>query len=305
MPIATTRRSPRRSIGGGQLPTALIFIGPALILIGLLIVYPAIRTIYNSFYSVSGIGFNAPQVFVGWQNYSDVFTDPNIQTAIKNNILWIVVVTPLTVVLGVVFAVLFDKVRYEAVAKSIVFIPMAISATAAGVIWTLMYADDPNVGTFNAILNWFHAGPISFLGNGSFADWALFGAQIWMSLGFAVVVLSAALKSIPADINEAALIDGANSWQIFSRITVPLMWPTIMVIATLTMIGVIKVFDIVIVMTGGGPAGSTEVLATRMYEEAFKFFNPGHGSAIAVILLIAVLPVMALNIRRFQMEGQR
>jgi alpha-glucoside transport system permease protein len=305
MPAVMTRRPRRRAIGGGQLLTALIFIGPALILIGFLIVYPAIRTIYNSFYSVNGIGFNAPTVFVGWQNYSDVFTDPNLQTAIKNNILWIVVVTPLTVVLGIVFAVLFDKVRYEAVAKSIVFIPMAISATAAGVIWTLMYADDPNIGTFNAILNWFHAGPISFLGNASFADWALFGAQIWMSMGFAVVVLSAALKSIPADINEAALIDGANAWQIFSRITVPLMWPTIMVIATLTMIGVIKVFDIVIVMTGGGPAGSTEVLATRMYEEAFKFFNQGHGSAIAVILLIAVLPVMALNIRRFQMEGQR
>jgi alpha-glucoside transport system permease protein len=182
---------------------------------------------------------------------------------------------------------------------------MAISATAAGVIWTLMYADDPNVGTFNAILNWIHAGPISFLGQANFADWALFGAQIWMSMGFAVVVLSAALKSIPADINEAALIDGANTWQLFSRITVPLMWPTITVIATLTMIGVIKIFDIVIVMTGGGPAGATEVLATRMYTEAFKNVNTGYGSAIAVILLIAVLPVMALNIRRFQSEGPR
>jgi alpha-glucoside transport system permease protein len=126
-----------------------------------------------------------------------------------------------------------------------------------------------------------------------------------MSMGFAVVVLSAALKSIPADINEAALIDGANAWQIFSRITVPLMWPTITVIATLTMMGVIKVFDIVIVMTGGGPAGATEVLATRMYTEAFKNVNTGYGSAIAVILLVAVLPVMALNIRRFQSEGPR
>jgi alpha-glucoside transport system permease protein len=290
---------------GGNLLTALAFVGPALVLIGFLIVYPAIKTIINSFYQVNGIGFNAPQAFVGWQNYSNMLTDPNMQTAIKNNILWLVVVTPVTVVLGVVFAVLFDKVRYEAVAKSIVFIPMAISATAAGVIWTLMYAPDPNVGTFNAILSWFQAGPISFLGNGTFADWALFGAQIWMSMGFAVVVLSAALKSIPADINEAALIDGANAWQIFSRITVPLMWPTITVIATLTMMGVIKVFDIVIVMTGGGPAGATEVLATRMYTEAFKNVNTGYGSAIAVILLVAVLPVMALNIRRFQSEGPR
>jgi alpha-glucoside transport system permease protein len=305
IPTATTRRPPRRAIAGGQIPTALVFVGPALILIGFLIVYPAVKTIINSFTQVNGIGPNAPQVWVGWQNYSDLLNDPNLQTAIKNNILWLVVVTPITVVLGVVFAVLFDKVRYEAVAKSIVFIPMAISATAAGVIWTLMYADDPNVGTFNAILNWFHAGPISFLGNASFADWALFGAQVWMSMGFAVVVLSAALKSIPTDINEAAIIDGANAWQVFSRITVPLMWPTITVISTLTMIGVIKIFDIVIVMTGGGPAGATEVLATRMYTEAFKNVNVGYGSAIAVILLIAVLPVMALNIRRFQSEGRR
>lgn len=306
MPVAAVgKRRPRRSALGDNLLTALAFVGPALLLIGFLIVYPAIKTIINSFYQVNGIGFNAPTSFVGWQNYSNMLSDPNLQTAIKNNILWLVVVTPVTVVLGVVFAVLFDKVRYESVAKSIVFIPMAISATAAGVIWTLMYADDPNVGTFNGILNWFHAGPISFLGNATFADWALFGAQIWMSMGFAVVVLSAALKSIPMDINEAAMIDGANAWQVFSRITVPLMWPTITVIATLTMMGVIKIFDIVIVMTGGGPAGSTEVLATRMYTEAFKNVNTGYGSAIAVILLVAVLPVMALNIRRFQSEGAR
>lgn len=306
MPIAAVgKRRPRGSAFGGRLLTALAFVGPALVLIGFLIVYPAVKTVINSFYQVNGIGFNAPTSFVGWQNYTDMLSDPNLQTAIKNNILWLVVVTPVTVVLGVVFAVLFDKVRYESVAKSIVFIPMAISATAAGVIWTLMYADDPKIGTFNAILNWFHAGPISFLGTASFADWALFGAQIWMSMGFAVVVLSAALKSIPMDINEAAMIDGANAWQVFSRITVPLMWPTITVISTLTMIGVIKIFDIVIVMTGGGPAGSTEVLATRMYTEAFKNVNTGYGSAIAVILLIAVLPVMALNIKRFQSEGAR
>jgi alpha-glucoside transport system permease protein len=305
VPATTVMLPGRRGFRPSQYLTVLLFVGPALILIGVLVIYPAIKTIINSFYTTVGIGYNAPTSFSGWTNYQNLFSDPNMQTAIKNNILWLVVVTPVTVILGVVFAVLFDRVRYEGVAKSIVFIPMAISATAAGVIWVLMYADDPNVGTINAILGWFHAGPISFLGDTSFVNWALMGAQVWMGLGFAVVVLSAALKSIPGELMEAARIDGANEWQTFSRITVPLMWPTITVIITLTMIGVVKIFDIIIVMTGGGPAGASEVLATRMYTEAFKNANFNYGSAIAVILLIAVTPIMLINIRRFRTEGPR
>jgi len=282
-----------------------MFVGPSLVLIGLLVVYPSVRTIYNSMTSTNGIGFNVATTFVGFDNYRTMFNDPALGTAIRNNILWLVIVTPLTVVLGVVFAVLFDKVRYEAIPKSIVFIPMAISATASGVIWRLMYADDPNTGTINAILGWFRVAPISFLGDSNFVNWALFGAQIWAGLGFAVVVLSAALKAIPAELTEAARIDGANALQIFRHITVPMMWPTITVIATLTMIGVLKIFDIIYTMTGGGPAGASEVLATQMYTQSFTNFNQGYGSAIAVVLLIAVLPIMAINIRRFRTEGQR
>jgi alpha-glucoside transport system permease protein len=131
------------------------------------------------------------------------------------------------------------------------------------------------------------------------------GAQVWMGLGFAVVILSAALKAIPKDLTEAAKIDGANEVQIFSRITVPLMWPTITVIITLTMIGVLKIFDLVYTMTSGGPAGSSDVLALEMYNQAFANANIGVGSAIAVVLLIAVIPIMALNIRRFRAEGPR
>jgi alpha-glucoside transport system permease protein len=207
----------------------------------------------------------------------------------------------------VIFAVLFDRVRYEAVAKSIVFIPTAISATAAGVIWKLMYADDPHTGTINAILQRIipNFQGISFLGSTSFVNFALMGAQVWISLGFAVVVLSAALKAIPRDLTEAARIDGATELQIFRRITVPLMWPTITVIGTLTMIGVLKIFDLIYTMTGGGPAGASTVLALRMYLESFANANPGYGSAIAVVLLIAVIPIMALNIRRFQSAGSR
>ena len=295
----------RRGFKPSSYFNVLLFVGPALILIGVFIVYPTIKTIYLSFQQTVGIGFNAPSQFVGWGNYQDIFTDSQIHTAIINNILWLVIVTPVTVVLGIIFAVLFDKVRYESVPKSIVFIPMAISATASGVIWRLMYADDPNTGTINAILGWFKGGPISFLGDTSFVNFALMGAQVWMGLGFAVVVLSAALKAIPADLNEAARIDGANELQIFFRITIPMMWPTITVIITLTMIGVLKIFDLVYTMTSGGPAGASDVLAVEMYFQSFKNANTGYGSAIAVILLIAVIPIMALNIRRFRAEGPR
>jgi alpha-glucoside transport system permease protein len=291
----------------GQLLKLLLFLGPALILIGVLVVYPAIKTIYLSLYTQTGIGFNAPLQFVGLGNYQQMLQDSQLQTAVLNNILWLVVVTPATVILGVIFAVLFDRVRYEAIPKSIVFIPMAISAVAAGVIWRLMYADDPHTGTINAFLSLFipHFSGISFLGSTSFVNFALMGAQIWTSLGFAVVILSAALKAIPTELTEAARIDGANELQIFARITVPLLWPTITVIATLTMIGVLKIFDLVYTMTNGGPAGASDVLALEMYFQAFKNANPGYGSAIAVILLIAVIPLMVINIRRFRVEGPR
>jgi alpha-glucoside transport system permease protein len=307
VPGATVVLPGRRGIRPSRLISTLLFVGPALVLIAFFMVYPTIRTIILSLYTQVGIGFNPPLKFIGLGNYTNMTQDSNMGTAVVNNILWIVIVTPVTVVLGVIFAVLFDRVRYEAVAKSIVFIPMAISATAAAVIWRLMYADDPHTGTINAILQRIlpHFQGISFLGESSFVNFALMGAQVWLSLGFAVVILSAALKAIPRDLTEAARIDGATELQIFRKITVPLMWPTITVIATLTMIGVLKLFDLVYAMTGGGPAGASTVLALRMYVESFANANPGYGSAIAVVLLIAVIPVMAFNIRRFRAEGPR
>jgi len=292
---------PRRTI------SALLFVSPALLLIAFFIVYPAIKTIIFSFQTQTGIGFNAPLQWTGFDNYTFMAQDDLIRGAIVNNVLWLVIVTPVTVILGVVFAVLFDRVRYESVAKSIVFIPMAISATAGGAIWALMYAPDVHVGAINAIL----AGiipnfqPIAFLGSSGFVNFALMGAQIWLSLGFAVIVLSAALKAIPKDLTEAARMEGATEFTIFRRITVPLMWPTITVIITLTMIGVLKIFDLIYTMTSGGPADASDVLALRMYVESFKNANPGYGSAIAVVLLIAVLPVMALSIRRFSSQEAR
>ncbi len=297
----------RQRVEPRRLLSTLLFVGPALLLIAFFVVYPAIKTLILSFQTETGIGYNAPLQWVGFDNYTYMAQDDAIRTSIINNILWLVIVTPVTVVLGVIFAVLFDRVRYEAVAKSIVFIPMAISATAAGVIWYLMYAADVHVGTVNAILTHIipNFQPIAFLGTSSFVNFALMGAQIWTSLGFAVIVLSAALKAIPKELTEAARMDGAREFTIFRRITVPLMWPTITVIITLTMIGVLKIFDLVYTMTSGGPADASDVLALRMYIEAFKNANPGYGSAIAVVLLIAVVPIMAINIRRFSSDGAR
>ncbi|MDB5058814.1 MAG: ABC-type transporter, integral rane subunit [Chloroflexi bacterium] len=299
---------PGRRFRPARLLSPLLFVGPALLLIGVFVIYPSVKTIYYSFYTQSNaIGYNLPLVFTGFDNFANMWNDSAVRTAVINNLLWLIILTPLTVVLGVLLAVLFDRVRYEAVAKSIVFIPMAISATATGVIWRLMYADDPHVGTINAILGQFipNFQSISWLGNTNLVNFALMGAQLWASLGFAVIVLSAALKAIPGDLLEAARIDGATELQAFRHVTIPLMWPTITVIITLTMIGLLKIFDIVWTMTSGGPAGASEVIGTRMYTEAFKNGNTGYGSAIAVVLLIAVIPIMAINIRRFSSEGQR
>ncbi len=305
-----TRSAPATRSGGGRGSSWLVpilFVGPAVLLIAGLIVFPALRTIQFSFYEQTGRGLNAPLEFIGLENYKFMVEDPVIVKAIRNNILWLVLVTPLTIIIGVIFAVLFDRVRYESVVKSIVFVPMAISATATAVIWRLMYAPDPQVGTLNAFLDAVIPGfqPLSWLGQTNFVNFALMGAQLWAGAGFAVVILSAALKSIPTELTEAARIDGATELQVFRRITVPLLWPTITVIATLTMIGVLKVFDLVFTMTGGGPASASEVIATRMYKEAFPNASPGYGSAIAVVLMLAVLPIMAINIRRFAAEGNR
>jgi alpha-glucoside transport system permease protein len=307
LPGTTVNAPGRKGLPFSNWLGLLVFLGPALFLIGVFVVYPTLRTVQLSFYEQTGIGTRAPLEFVGLDNYKFMLEDEFIRKAVLNNLLWLVLVTPLTVALGVILAVLFDRVRYEPVAKSILFVPMAISATATAVIWKLVYAPNPNVGTLNAVLGALIPGfqPVSWLGRTDLVNFAIMAAHLWASAGFAVVVLSAALKAIPSDLKEAARVDGATELQIFRRITVPLLWPTITVIATLTMIGVLKIFDIVFTMTGGGPAGASEVIGTRMYTEAFKNNYPGYGSAIAVVLLLAVIPIMALNIRRFRSEGAR
>ncbi len=277
-----------------------LYIGPALILLGFFLVYPSIETFIISFY-----GPNSQQ-FVGFANYIYAFTDSSMLTAFRNNAIWLVVFTMFTVSFGLIIAVLVDRVRYEKIAKSFIFLPMAISMVGASVIWKFMYAfkpaGAPQVGLLNEMLTVFGGKPVAWLIRSPWNTLALIAIGVWMWTGFCMVILSAALKNIPKQLTEAARIDGANEWQVFLRITLPLLWPTVAVVTTTMIVFVLKIFDIVYVMTNGN--FSTDVIANIMYKQAFLFGNYGRGSAISVILLILIIPMMWINIRRFrgQME---
>lgn len=279
-----------------------LWLAPAGLLLMFYLVYPALNTVYLSFLSARSTEF------VGLDNYVFAFTNPNMLTAFRNNIFWLVFFTLCTVSFGLIIAVLADRVSYESAVKSLIFLPMAISAVAAGVIWKLMYefepAGRPQTGTVNAVLVAVLPDfqPQAWLVNPNTNNAALIIIGIWMWTGFCMVILSAGLKGIPVELNEAARVDGANEWQIFRNITIPLLQPTIAVVTTTMVINVLKVFDIVYVMTNGNLG--TEVIANRMYKEMFNFRHFGRASAIAVVLLLAVTPVMLYNIRRFQEQEE-
>lgn len=279
-----------------------LWVGPALVLLIGYLIYPAINTIYLSFFN-----FDSTK-FVGLQNYINFFTNPGTRDAIKNNLLWLVFMTGFTVTLGLLIAVLFDRVSYEAAAKAVVFIPMAISFVAAGVIWKLMYdyqpPNRPQTGTLNAIVTQLGAGPVPWLVDRTTNNPALIWVGIWMWTGFAMVILSAGLKGIPTEVIEAARVDGATESQILRGIIIPMLGSTIAVVATTMIIYALKAFDVVYVMTSGN--FGTDVMANLMYKQMFNFRDFGLASAIAVVLLLAIVPVMLINIRRFrQQEAMR
>ncbi len=288
---------------------AWVFVLPALVLLGIFIAYPTIQTIRLSF--DTGANFQLTE-FVGFDNYVDLFTRDRMflrlgdsfaefpTGALPNTILWIVLFTLGTVGIGLLTAVMTDSVRYGRIVKTVVFVPMAISFTATGVIWRFVYSPDPNIGILNAVLG---GEPIAWLGRTDLANFALVAAAIWIWTGFCTVILSAALRGIDATLMEAARIDGANAWQVFWRIKVPLIWPTIVVVGMTMVVTVLKVFDLVLIMTQGGPRGATRILGFSMFWESFNNFRPGYGSAIAVIMLLLVLPFVVFNMRRFRGEA--
>ncbi len=275
-----------------------VYVGPALLFLAAYLIVPTLQTIYLSFLGARS------RNFVGLDNYIYAFTDQTMLMAFRNNLLWLVLVTGVSVSLGLIVAVLVDKVRYEAIAKSIIFLPMAISFVGASVIWKFVYdyqpAGQPQIGLLNAIITSFGFEPVGWLVQRSVNNFALIAIMIWLYTGFCMVILSAAVKGIPDDVIEAAKIDGANSWQIFWRITIPMIRSTLVVVSTTMVILVLKVFDIVFVMTGGNQG--TEVIASLMIKEMFNYNNFGRGSAIAVVLLILIIPVMITNIRRFRTQ---
>jgi len=285
----------------------ILFALPALVVLGLFVVYPAYYTVRLAFYK-SDFLFSFTN-YVGLQNFRDLFQDKDFfdishfppSGAVFNNLRWVVVYISLCLILGLALAVLTIRVRYESAVKSVIFIPMAISATAVAVIWLLVYSPNPDIGTVNAVIHGLGGNPVSWLGQENTVNYAIIIAYVWASTGFAMVVLSAALKGIPTEIIEAARVDGAGEWNIFRRIMLPMLSLPISLVTVWLFINVIKVFDIIYVMTQGGPGTSSRVIAYTMFTETFSG-NPGRGAAVAVIMLLLTIPVMVLNIRRFKSE---
>ena len=284
---------------------AIFFLLPAAILLIVFLLYPSLYTVLLSFNRGRNGAF---EQWVGFDNYVRLFGDPdfiNLSTfppsgALWNNVLWIVFYTSIVIFLGLIIAVVAARVRYESVIKAIVFIPMAIAATALAVIWKFVYSPDANIGLLNAILGNFGVSPISWLGDEHLVNFALIAVGIWGSVGFATVILSAAVKSIPAEVIESARVEGANERQIFFRMILPMVSLPISVLAVTLIVNVIKLFDLIYVMTAGGPGKASRVIAFTMYQQAFQAGQYGYGSAVAVVMLVLLIPIMIYNVRRFR-----
>jgi alpha-glucoside transport system permease protein len=297
-----------------------LWLAPALILLSVFLVYPTLDTVRRSFQDARSDNW------VGFDNYRFIIDNPqplvaDTHSALLNNVLWLTVFPLITVALGLLIAVLTIRVRYEAAAKSAIFIPMAISFVAASVIWRFMYEFNTDLGTVNAFVTQFGGDQTAWLQNTSAPQtWltstgpdrlphplqlnnaSLITVGVWMWTGFAVVVLSAGLKGISTEVLEAARVDGANEWQIFSRIIVPILSPTIIVVLTTLVIQALKNFDLIWIMTGG--RFKTDVVATLFFKEAFVIRDFGVGAALAVVLLLWIVPIMLISIRRFQFQEE-
>jgi alpha-glucoside transport system permease protein len=288
---AILRRVPRRFAPGLR---PWLWLAPALTFLGVFLVYPTIATIVRSFQDRRG------NDFVGTENYEWFFSQGDALVALRNNVLWVVLLPLLVVGLGLLVAVLVDRVRYESTVKSIVFLPLAISFVAAAVIWRFMYELDPNIGTLNAVVTGLGGDPVAWLIEQPWNNLFLIIVGVWLLTGFAMVILSAGLKGISTELLEAARVDGANETQVFRRIVLPLLAPTIAVVATTVIIYALKTFDVVFTMTNGN--FDTNVIALLMYQELFNNGQPGRAAAVAVILFAAIVPVMYVNIQRFRQQ---
>lgn len=272
-----------------------VFAGPALALLAVFLVYPAAGTILRSFQDEAGQFTLA--------NFA-VMVEPEFTQILRNNAIWLFLGTGASVVLGLIFAGLFDRVRRESLAKTIVFLPLAISLVGASVIWGFVYAwqpaGQPQIGLLNAVVVGLGGKPIAWLTTNPINIICEIVILIWLQTGFAMVVFSASIKGVSSEVLEAARLDGANERQIFMRVIIPMIRGSIITVATTIAIVTLKIFDIVYVTTGG--RFGDDVVANRMFHEIFQFFEDGRGAALATLLFVAVLPVMYINLRNFKRQ---
>ena len=278
------------------------FLAPTAIGLGFGLVYPGLRTIWASLFDRQG------KNYVGLDNYITAFTEEQFQVVLRNTVLWVVIVPIAATLIGLVYAVLVDRTRFEALAKTLIFLPMAISMVGASIIWKFVYEykpDQPGVnqtGLLNQLLVWLGFEPQQFLLNAPANTFFLIVVMVWIQAGFAMTVLSAAIKAIPDDIVEAARLDGLHGMKMFRFITVPSIRPALIVVITTIAMGTLKVFDIVRTMTGGN--FDTSVVANEFYKQSFTIRDQGLGAALAVILFVLVIPLVIYNVRQLRLTEE-
>ncbi len=287
----------------GDRVVALAFLLPtvALLLVGL--VYPGLRTIYQSFFNAAGSSF------IGMDNYTTLFTTPDELTVLRNTVLWVVITPFVATAVGLLYAILVDRARLESLAKALIFLPMAISFVGASIIWKFVYEYRPaqggikQIGLLNQLVVWAGGSPQQWLLEKPWNTLFLIAIMIWIQAGFAMTVLSAAIKAIPDDIVEAARLDGVRRLGMFRYITVPSIRPALIVVLTTIGIGTLKVFDIVRTVTGG--QFDTSVVANEFYSQSFRSDNQGLGAALAVLLFVLVVPIVVYNVRQLRAQEAR
>ncbi|WP_309646746.1 MULTISPECIES: sugar ABC transporter permease [Nocardioides] len=284
-----------RSRAGERVQTAA-FLAPSLLLIAAGLLYPAIKTIYQSFYDAAGT------TFVGLDNYQTIVTDGDQLQVLRNTAIWVVLTPLAATAVGLVYAVLIDRAKFEKFAKALIFLPMAISLVGASIIWKFVYdyrgTDENQIGVVNQILKSLGFDTYRFLLTEPWNTLFLIVIMIWVQAGFAMTILSASIKAIPEDVMEAARLDGASAMKMFRYITVPSIRPSLIVVLTTISISTLKVFDIVRTSTGGN--FGTSVLAYEFYVQSFRSFNQGLGAALAVLIFVLVTPIVIYNIRQMR-----
>jgi alpha-glucoside transport system permease protein len=282
---------------------AFAYLAPTVLMVLVGLIYPGAKTIYQSFFNAAG------DAFIGLDNYQYVFTDAGLLTVMRNTLFWVLLTPFVATAVGLLYAVLIDKARLESFAKALIFLPMAISFVGASIIWRFVYEFRPDqgnvkqIGLLNQILVWLGGSPQQWLIESPVNTLLLIVVMIWIQAGFAMTVLSAAIKGIPDDIIEAARLDGVTAFGMFRFVTLPSIRPAVVVVLTTIAIATLKVFDIVRTMTGG--QFRTSVIANEFYSQSFRSANQGLGAALAVLLFVMVIPIVVYNIRQLRASEAR